>query len=145
MSIHYTLYLVGDETPAEAMHAVGESMGVNFGSDLETEALEGIVLRAKAVKPPMDQFIKEDHGLQPKIGLSMFLDKSDLRTGEASVVAVLKSVLQRSDADVLLLRQDETMAYRRINGETETAESDPIWSSPKHRAKVDSRRRGSLP
>ncbi len=144
MSIHYTLYLVGDRRPADVMKTVGRAFGIDLASTLASDAIDGLTLRAKAVKAPVDQFIEMDHGLRPQIALSMFLDKDDLSTAEASVVAVLRSVVGQDSLDLVLLRQDESVAYRRVGGESEIAESDPIWASPKNRAKMEARRRGTL-
>lgn len=141
MSITYALYSASDRRPDELLERLGAGLGVkvhlhSVGEAVTTDAVEGLDVSANRVKPPVDAFVREDFGVAPKVRLTLRLHKDDLSRAQEKVVDVLVVVMGQSADDLVLLREDESVAFRRLDGQREVGE-DPLWAEPARRAKLD--------
>ncbi|MCA9553536.1 MAG: hypothetical protein KC933_26090 [Myxococcales bacterium] len=131
MSITYSLYLHSSRRPTEVLDQLSAGLGVHDG------AVDALDLAVTAVTAPTDRFIREDFGVEPQIRVSMRLHKDRLDKAQDRVVDVLTVSLGQSADDLVLLREDESIAYRRSAGSSELGEGDPLWADPARRSKVD--------
>ena len=141
MAITYALYLDAARSPAEVLDHVKSTLDVTLKTSVDqgvhqTTAIDGLLVSARIVDAPVDQYIHEDHGLRPRVRVSMRLDKEQISTGEDGVVNVLSAFALRCRSNAVLLREDESVAYRRVDGQVEFGE-DPLWRSPERRARIE--------
>jgi len=144
MSITYNLYLETSLTPSEFISELGKSLG----TELKTEPLNQALLTAdlacldasfSRVQTPTKDFIAEDFGFLPQLSLSLRLHKAkpgDLDTAQGTVVKILTALLKHLDSDLLLLREHESVAFRRQGLVLEHNPEDPLWLNPQRLQQV---------
>lgn len=135
MSITYSLYLGSDRRPSEVLDQLEAALG---SPGAVTEHLD---LSATEVKAPADWFIHDDFGVTPRVRMTMRLHKEDLAKSQDTVVDVLTLMIGQSTGDLLLLREDESIAYKRHEGHSEVGATDPLWADAGRRAKIDKAQR----
>lgn len=142
MSITYQLYLSQSELPEQVLQKLGERLGIptapiQLEQAVSTETIPHLALSVYAVQAPMNQFIREDFGIEPSVCLNMALDKNELGLAQTQLVDVLRAVMANSPEDLLLLREGETVAYRRQGGTATLGAQDPLWHEPARRQRFE--------
>ncbi|WNG27456.1 hypothetical protein F0U62_28140 [Cystobacter fuscus] len=144
MSINYVLYMAESWSPREALRKVTHGLQVPNEPPRrqveETTAIPYLWVAATQPKPPVDDYVREDHGFLPKLRLHIRLDKSNLHEAEEHLIDLVIRLLLRSPSDVVLLREEDSTVLLRREGRLEI-HADALWSSPERRARVERRLR----
>jgi len=100
-------------------------------------ALPHLWVGAGLVRPPVDGYVREDHGFAPRLCVSMRLDKEHLGPAQDEVLAVVRLLLRGSSGDAVLLREADALALRRRKGKVEVKD-DALWADPRRRREAES-------
>ncbi|WP_257455455.1 type III-B CRISPR module-associated protein Cmr3 [Archangium lipolyticum] len=142
MSINYVLYMAESWSPREALREVTHRVQLpeeapRSGKQVEeTTAIPHLWVVATQPKPPVDDYVREDHGFLPKLRLHIRLDKSNLHEAEDHLLDLVSQILLRSTSDVVLLREEDSVVLLRREGRLEI-HADALWSSPERRARLE--------
>ncbi len=142
MSINNVQYMAESWSPREVLREVTHGLEVPNelprGRVEETTAIPHLWVAATQPKPPVDDYVREDHGFLPKLRLHIRLDKSNLHEAEEHLIDLVIRILLRSPSDVVLLREEDSTVLLRREGRLEI-HADALWSSPERRARVERR------
>lgn len=146
MAINYVLYLADDRKPHEVAEEIARELKHSGAVvDTTTSAVPAALLPhlwvgVTAVKYPTNEFVREEHGLEPRVRVHLRLDKEQLDKSQNEVLEVVGLLLRRSFEDAVLLREEENVALVRREGKLELG-ADALWEGGNRDAWIERHRR----